>query len=83
MKTSLMNISRIVYVEPYPGIATTHVIECGDSVPEIELFSGAIGPAYHRLYEPIISYKDELDVIIKSLIDVETEPSLFDYEGTI
>jgi dCMP deaminase len=28
------------------------------------LFSGAIGAAYHKLYRPIMAYKDELEMLI-------------------
>jgi dCMP deaminase len=82
-KAYQLNISRIVYVEPYPGIATSHVIECGVLVPEIELFSGAIGPAYHKVYDPIINYKDEIDAIMMSLAEVAEEPGLFDNNNMI
>ena len=32
-------------------------------MPNLYLFSGAIGKAYHRLYQPLMSYKDELQML--------------------
>lgn len=65
-KAYQLEIPRVVYVEPYPDIAISHIIESGTNSPEVELFAGAIGPAYHKLYEAILPYKDELDVLINS-----------------
>lgn len=31
--------------------------------PEMVLFSGAVGRAYHKLYEPFLSQKDELALL--------------------
>jgi deoxycytidylate deaminase len=59
-KAYQLGISRIVYIEPYPGIAVTHVVRSGTKQPEMTLFSGAIGLAYSKLYEPLFPYKDEL-----------------------
>jgi len=67
-KAYQLEISRVVYVEPYPGIAISHIIQSGSSSPVIELFDGAIGTAYHKLYEPILPYKDELNVIQTSTV---------------
>ncbi|MGO1296349.1 MAG: hypothetical protein ACTMIA_03445 [Vibrio sp.] len=53
-------MSEIVYIDPYPGIAKEHIINIGDNVPELVQFRGAIGKAYHRLYEQILPIKDEI-----------------------
>ena len=63
-KAYQLGIKKIYYIDPYPGIANQHIISAGIKSPELELFSGAIGRAYHQLYEPIIPYKDELENII-------------------
>lgn len=55
-----LGVTRIVYIEPYPGIAEKNILKCGEKQPIVELYSGAIGQAYLQLYEPILSYKDEL-----------------------
>jgi len=60
-KAYQLGIRDIVYVDPYPGISMTHVLASGlkETRPRLRLFSGAVGHAYHRLYEPILSIKDE------------------------
>ncbi len=62
-KAYQLGIKKIYYIDPYPGIATSHIIMGGTENPELVLFSGAIGRAFHRLYTPIIAYKDELNLI--------------------
>jgi len=62
-KAYQLGISKIIYIDPYPGIAMEHILKSGSKQPELELFSGAIGRAYHHLYEPIMPYKDELDLL--------------------
>lgn len=59
-KAYQLGIKRIFYIDPYPGIASKHVLASGVARPETRLFDGAVGTAYHDLYQPIMSYKDEL-----------------------
>lgn len=59
-KAYQLGIKKIYYIDPYPGIASTHVLGAGCMRPETFLFDGAIGTAYHNLYQPVMSYKDEL-----------------------
>lgn len=56
------HISRIYYIEPYPGISQKHCCNSGtlDNRAEFVLFEGAIGRAYTQLYSSTIPYKDEL-----------------------
>lgn len=63
-KAYQLGISRIIYIDPYPGIATSHVLSAGEQAPELELFRGAVGRAFHRLYQPLMPYKDELDMLL-------------------
>lgn len=42
-----------------------HILTIGSDKPEVTLFSGSIGRAYHALYEPIMPYKDELERILE------------------
>lgn len=65
-KAYQLGISEIVYIDPYPGIAIDHILEIGDSVPKITQFRGAVGKAYHRLYEPFIAIKDEMETFFKN-----------------
>ncbi|MNY32107.1 hypothetical protein D3C86_1663000 [compost metagenome] len=63
-KAYQLGLSRIVYIDPYPGIATSHVLSTGDKSPKLELFRGAVGRAFHRLYQPLMPFKDELDMLL-------------------
>lgn len=62
-KAYQLGIKRIYYIDPYPGISITHILEGGTSDPYMELFSGAIGRSFHKLYSPIMAYKDELNAL--------------------
>ena len=64
-KAYQLGIIKIIYIDPYPGIALTHILNGGTKNPDLILFSGAIGRAFHRLYSPIVAYKDELNALIK------------------
>lgn len=63
-KAYQLRIKDIYFIDPYPGIAFDHILNFGDLKPRLLLFNGAIGRAYNQLYEPIISYKDELKAIL-------------------
>jgi dCMP deaminase len=71
-KAYQLGISKIIYVDPYPGIAEDNIIKSGESDkrPEMILYRGALGRAYHKLYQPLMSYKDELQL----LTDTEEAP---------
>lgn len=64
-KAYQLGIKKIYYIDPYPGIAISHILHGGNNNPELILFSGAIGKAFHRLYMPITAYKDELSALTK------------------
>lgn len=59
-KAYQLGIKRIVYISPYPDISFSHILGNGLCRPTLELYSGALGSAYHRLYLPVVSHKDEL-----------------------
>jgi deoxycytidylate deaminase/dephospho-CoA kinase len=61
-KAFQLGIRDVIFIDPYPGISESHVMANGDPSirPVLRLFSGAVGKAYHRLYEPMIPVKDEL-----------------------
>lgn len=61
-KAYQLGITKIYYIDPYPGIATSHILACGQNAPDLLLFRGALGAAFHRLYQPIMPYKDELEM---------------------
>lgn len=62
-KAYQLGITKIFFIDPYPGIATNHILQGGSKNPTLMLFSGAIGRAFHKLYSPIVAYKDELNAL--------------------
>jgi len=62
-KAYQLGIREVVYIDPYPGISNEHIFTVGKHIPTMSLFSGAIGQAYHKLYQPIMPYKDELKML--------------------
>lgn len=61
-KAYQLGISKVVYIDPYPGIATSHILRVGSNAPELTLFRGVVGAAFDRLYQPIMPFKDELNL---------------------
>lgn len=62
-KAYQLGITKIYYIDPYPGIAKDQILKGGSKNPDLILFVGAIGRAYHKLYEPFIAYKDEMLIL--------------------
>jgi dCMP deaminase len=62
-KAYQLGIKRVVYIDPYPGIAREQILECGETEVTVDLFKGAIGLAYHKIYDPILTFKDELKAL--------------------
>lgn len=66
-KAYQLGVKEIYYIDPYPGIAMSHILMGGSRDPELIIFSGAIGRAFHNLYSPKMSYKDELNALVAPL----------------
>ena len=67
-KAYQLGITKIFYIDPYPGISASHILTFGYNNPhnpEMILFYGAIGHAYTMLYSQRIPLKDELDMILE------------------
>lgn len=62
-KAYQLGIREIYYIDPYPGIAMSHILMGGSKNPKLVIFSGAIGRAFHNLYSPKLSFKDELNAL--------------------
>lgn len=68
-KAFQLGVEEIYYIDPYPGIARQHTLKNGikiddhDPNPKMIMFRGAVGRAYHKLYEPFMSYKDEVKIL--------------------
>lgn len=67
-KAFQLGIKEIIYIDPYPGISMDHILQSGRESfrPEVELFQGSVGQAYHRLYDPILPYKDEIFALMQN-----------------
>lgn len=67
-KAFQLGMKEVIYIDPYPGISMDHILRSGPTKhrPSVQLFQGAIGQAYHKLYEPILPFKDELQAIMQS-----------------
>ena len=63
-KAYQLGISEVIFIDPYPGIATEHIISVGTNPPKLVQFMGAVGRGYHQLYEAPLAYKDELDLLL-------------------
>jgi deoxycytidylate deaminase len=64
-KAFQLGLTKIFYIDPYPGISRFHTLKNGiskDSNPALMMYQGAIGRGYLRLYQPFMSYKDELGI---------------------
>lgn len=62
-KAYQLGIAKIIYIDPYPGISKSHILGNGYNAPEMKLFTGVIGRSYNKLFEPFLSYKDELKIL--------------------
>lgn len=56
-------ISKIYYIEQYPGISEEQYSQSGYSYNRAEhiLYAGAVGRAYTQMYTPIMPYKDVME----------------------
>lgn len=68
-KAYQLGIDEIFFIDPYPGISESHILNSGIKIPKLTMFSGAIGRAYHQIYEPIMPVKDE----ICSILNIESK----------
>jgi dCMP deaminase len=68
-KAVQLGINVIYYIDPYPGISMQHIISASSNEIKVRLFNGAIGNAYHWLYDPMMPYKDELTLLLGNEFD--------------
>ncbi|SHK27006.1 Deoxycytidylate deaminase [Marinobacter antarcticus] len=61
-KAYQIGITKIFYIDPYPGIAKDQVLRIGTNQPQLCLFTGAVGRAYQQLFDPIMPYKEEFNI---------------------
>lgn len=86
-KSYQLGIREIYYIDPYPGISESHILNFGEkSNPKLILFAGAIGSAYISLYSPKLSLKDEIALILetKTLSDLtNNKPAPLRYKDIV
>lgn len=70
-KAYQLGISKIFYIDIYPGISFSHIIQAGERKIDLIQFKGAIGRAYESLYNPIFPLKDEIEYLTDVLIKKE------------
>lgn len=63
-KAYQLGIRVIYYIDPYPGISMDHILRTGNNPIDVRLFTGAIGNAYHWLYDPFMPLKDEIALLV-------------------
>lgn len=85
-KAYQLGITKVFYIDPYPGISMSQILDCGKLKPQTHLFTGAIGRAYHKLYEPFMPFKDEIYIrtgleITNKLTQLEDEIALLRKEN--
>lgn len=77
-KAFQLGIKEIYYIDPYPGIAVSHILKSAHEVnknPLVKMFRGAVGRAFHKLYEPFMNYKDEIK--IRTKFSPEIDPKYY------
>lgn len=78
-KAYQLGITEIYYIDTYPGISRSHILESGINRPKMLLFNGAIGRAYVNLYTPFLPLKDEIEeltnVRVKKVVSKKTQQS--------
>lgn len=57
-----IGVRKIVYIDEYPGISRENIIDNGYKRPSLKQFQGAYGATYCKLYQPFMSYKEELSM---------------------
>ena len=91
-KSYQLGIRDIYYIDPYPGIATSHILKLGEKPtnPDLHIFFGAIGSAYVSMYSQRFATKDELQLLsgvnmkkaaIKEKKDSNDEYKLYHYRS--
>ena len=74
-KAYQLGISKIFYIDIYPGISFSHIIQAGERKIDLIQFKGAIGRAYESLYNPIFPLKDEIEYLTGVSIKKEKNSS--------
>lgn len=74
-KAFQLGLSKIYYIDPYPGISRFHTLKNGVSDeynPILIMYQGAIGRGFLRLYQPFMAVKDELAIMTNTKFGVKS-----------
>lgn len=85
-KAYQLGVKKIFYIDPYPGIATKHTLKNGINEkynPQLIMFQGAVGRAFHKLYEPFLSYKDELKILTEISPKQRSNDNIDDFSSLV
>ena len=64
-KAYQIGIREIIYLDKYTDIAADQILDAGFDKPVLRGFCGIIGSTYFKLYQPFMSFKDELEIRFK------------------
>ena len=64
-KAYQIGIKEIIYLDRYTDIAEDQILDSGYDKPICRGFCGLIGATYFKLYQPFMSFKDELQIRMK------------------
>lgn len=64
-KAYQIGIREIIYLDRYTDIAEDQILDAGYDKPICRGFCGVIGATYFKLYQPFMSFKDELQIRMK------------------
>lgn len=64
-KAYQIGIKEIIYLDRYTDIAEDQILGAGYDQPVCRGFCGIVGATYYKLYQPFMSYKDELQIRMK------------------
>lgn len=74
-----IGVRKIIYIDPYPGISRQHIIKIGFKRPALKQYAGAYGSTFYKLYQPFMSYKDEMEIRLgKGSHEYKTKSQLLD-----
>lgn len=63
-KAYQLGISRIVFIEEYPGIALEQTLKAGTQDIQIDQFEGIVGGAYFQLFSSLLPEKDLIQLYL-------------------
>lgn len=73
-KAYQLGITKIYYLDLYPGISSSHVLGVGALRPEVLPFVGAVGRGYQQLFDPVMPHKESMkNLMLLDIPNVKSE----------